>query len=64
MVELKLYINPANDSVGVVANGVLHGSYTYNRSIDLSGGVIRLSNTLLEDGAEFDRAKVRVGGAP
>ncbi len=64
MVQLKLYINPADDSVGVVANGVFHGSYNYNRSIDLSDGMIRIFNTLLENGAEFDRVKVRVGGAP
>jgi len=64
MVNVKLYVNPADDSIGVVIDGLFQGSYNYNRSVDLSDGSIRISSTLLESGAEFDHIKVRVGGAP
>lgn len=63
-VKLKLFVNPEDDSVGVVANDVSYGSYNYNRSVDLSDGVIRVFNPLFESGAEFDSVKVRVGAEP
>lgn len=62
--KLRLYVNPDNDSVAVLINEVAYGSYTYNRSVDLSDGVIRLFSPLGETGAEFDSIRVRVGAEP
>jgi hypothetical protein len=64
MVNLRLHVNPADDSVGVTVNGVVRGTFNFNRSVDLSDGFVRLFNTFLEAGAEFDSVRVRVGGVP
>ena len=63
-VKLKLYVNPEDDSVAVVANEISYGSYNYNRSVDLSDGVIRVFSPPGETGAEFDSVRVRVGAQP